>query len=99
MIQLPHPPAFQWDEGNRDKSWRKHGITCESCEEIFFDPDLLVIPDPTHSVSEDRYLAYGKNDLGEKLLVCFTLRNGLIRPISARRANRREIDKYEGPGA
>ncbi len=65
------------------------------CEKIFFDPDLLTVPDPTHSLAEARYLAYGQNHLGKKLLVSFTLRRGRIRPISFRRANEREIKKYE----
>jgi uncharacterized DUF497 family protein len=95
VISLPYPPIFDWDEGNRFKSLLKHGVSEEECEEIFYDSDLMVVPDVTHSKAEERFLALGKNVLGKKLLVCFTMRNGRVRPISARRANEREIKKYE----
>ncbi len=95
MIKLPSPPIFDWDDGNRDKSRLKHGISCEECEQVFHDPYLRILPDPGHSSTEERYLAFGKNDSGKKLLVGFTMRHGAIRPISARRANSRERKKYE----
>jgi uncharacterized DUF497 family protein len=95
MIKLPWPPEFDWDEGNRDKSRRDHGISWEETEDVFWDPAVLIVPDPTHSESEGRYLAYGENDSGKKLLVSFTMRPKGIRPISTRRANSRERKKYE----
>ncbi len=95
MIELPWPRVFNWDEGNRDKSRLKHGISCEEAEQVFDDPDLRILPDPGHSFIEERYLAFGKNVSGKKLLIGFTMRFGEIRPISARRANLRERKKYE----
>ena len=95
MIQIPWPPEFDWDEGNRDKSRRDHDISPEETEEVFYDPSLRLFPDDTHSLIEERYLAYGENDSGKKLLVSFTMRPKGIRPISTRRANRRERKKYE----
>jgi uncharacterized DUF497 family protein len=95
VIKLPWPPEFDWDEGNRDKSRRDHGISCEETERVFYDPALRLFPDQIHSLVEERYLAYGKNDLGKKLLVSFTMRSGKIRPISTRRANEKEQKKYE----
>ena len=99
MVKLPWPPVFDWDEGNRDKNRLKHGISCEECEQVFVDPALRILPDPGHSSTEERYLAYGKNFSGRELLVGFTMRLERIRPISARRANRKERKKYEEPNA
>jgi uncharacterized DUF497 family protein len=95
MIQLPWPPEFDWDEGNRDKSRRDHDVSWKETEQVFYDPLLRLFPDTIHSLVEERYLAYGKNDLGKKLLVSFTMRMGKIRPISTRRASEREQKKYE----
>jgi uncharacterized DUF497 family protein len=97
VIKLPWPPRFQWDDGNRDKNRREHGISCEECEKVFWDPDLRIYPDDMHSEVEERYYAYGKNNFGKYLLVSFTMRYDEIRPISARRANEREQKKYGKP--
>ena len=94
MVQIPWPPEFDWDEGNRDKNRLKQGISCEECEQVFVDPFLRILPDPGHSAIEERYLAFGKNFSGRELLVGFTMRSVKIRPISVRRANERESEKY-----
>src|SRR4051812_25834510 len=97
MIKLPWPLEFDWDDGNRDKNRREHGISCEECEQVFSDSYLRLFPDVLHSEVEERFYAFGKNNLGKFLLVSFTMRSGKIRPISARRANEREQKKYGKP--
>jgi len=51
--------------------------------------------DTAHSTKEDRYRALGKTDEGRTLFLAFTLRNGKIRVITARDANKKERKAYE----
>ena len=34
---ISEPIFFEWDKGNLDKSLKKHGVTNEEAEEVFFD--------------------------------------------------------------
>jgi|SRR3989344_7706587 len=87
--------AFEWDKGNLDKSRRKHGVTPEEAESVFFDADGCIRPDERHSEKEERQVILGKSDRQRILFVTFTIRNGKIRIISARRMHRKEVEKYE----
>ncbi len=86
--------GFQWDEGNSDKNWYLHQVTNSECEEVFFNLPLLLALDPKHSTTEQRYYALGRTDTDRWLFVAFTVRNNLIRVISAREMNERETRKY-----
>lgn len=85
---------FDWDEGNLDKSRRKHEITPEEAETVFFDEKSLVIPDTFHSEIEKRLVIIGQSNKQRYLFVVFTLRQGKIRIISARRMHKEEVAKY-----
>ncbi len=86
--------GFQWDEGNAEKNWNRHGVSQGECEEIFFGSPLLVVADRAHSKAERRYYALGQTDAGRGLFVVFTIRAGLIGVISARDMNRDERKEY-----
>lgn len=86
---------FEWDEGNLDKSQRKHGVTPQEAESIFVDPEAYVFPDVRHSEKEERYVILGTSDHDRFLFVIFTLREEKIRIISARRMHRKEVKKYD----
>lgn len=87
---------FEWDEGNSDKSLRKHGVTDLEAEEVFFDKRKQDYSDPVHSRHEERKVVVGKTKLGRLLFIAYTARNGKIRIISARDLNqRKESDLYE----
>ncbi|OGG72884.1 hypothetical protein A3A38_01595 [Candidatus Kaiserbacteria bacterium RIFCSPLOWO2_01_FULL_53_17] len=87
--------GFEWDDGNRDKSLKKHGIPQDACEEVFQDEKRQVYPDLRHSQNEVRNIIVGKTKQGLLLVVTFTLRRGRIRIISARPINRKEKKLYE----
>lgn len=87
--------AFEWDSGNVTKSWLKHVITKEECEEAFLNRPLRIFDDKKHSLDEIRFVAYGKTDIGKYLTIIFTLRSGKIRVISARKQNRKEGKAYD----
>jgi uncharacterized DUF497 family protein len=61
---------------------------------IFKDPTLLVEHDQRWDYGEERFRALGVVD--EKVfVVVFTRRHSAIRIISARKANSREVKRYE----
>ena len=87
--------GFLWDEGNIDKNWIKHKVNHLECEEIFFNLPLLTSDDVKHSSTEKRYYALGKSKADRFLFISFTIRNKLIRVISARDMNKKERKIYE----
>ena len=87
--------GFEWDEGNLLKNWEKHGVSAPECEQIFFNNPLITGHDKRHSQKEIRLFALGQTDTGRLLFVVFTIRNELIRVISARNMNRKERKVYE----
>lgn len=102
MIDLSKVKGFQWDKGNVDKSYQKHGITPNEAEEVFLDENMLLMEDIKHSVQEERFEAIGKIVKGKILFLAFTVRKNerssptyKIRIISARVANKKERRQYE----
>jgi uncharacterized protein len=88
--------GFQWDEGNIDKNWIRHQVTHLECEQPFFNEPFLVHEDEAHSNTETRHYALGVTDRGRYLFIVFTMRDGLVRVISARDMNKRERRAYDG---
>ena len=86
--------GFEWDKGNIDKNRIKHKVSSSECEQIFFNHPLLIQDDILHSTTEERYYALGKTDSYRLLFVVFTVRNNLIRVISARDMSKKERGVY-----
>jgi uncharacterized DUF497 family protein len=95
-IELPKPIKFEWDLGNIDKNKIKHNIDYLEAQEVFLNVPLLAVTDEKHSSeTEIRYNAFGHTDSGKELFISFTIRNELIRVISARFMNKNERLFYE----
>lgn len=61
----------------------------------FLDPSRIIAEDTRYSYGEHRYQLMGKIE-GRLFVLIYTLRNNaVIRVISARKANRREVQHYE----
>lgn len=86
---------FEWDKGNIDKNYHKHGVTPNEAEEVFLDEDAMILDDASHSDREKRLNAIGKTLGRTVLFVVFTLRRKKIRIISARIADKKERSMYE----
>ena len=95
MKTIEKPLGFEWDEGNREKSWIKHKISAQEAQQVFFDEHKIVYKDVPHSVAEDRYIVLGQTESAQILFVVYTLRGEKVRIISARPANRKEVLLYE----
>ena len=86
---------FEWDPAKAKRNLVKHEVSFEEAQSVFFDPTSITVPDPLHSVSEERFIITGFSILQRQLVVVHTDRNDRIRIISARLANRRERKIYE----
>jgi len=92
--RLAECSGFQWDTGNAEKNWDRHRVSRTECEQIFFNVPLIVAPDIQHSRDEARWYSLGHTDGGRHLFVVFTIRDDLVRVISARDMSRRERRVY-----
>ena len=53
--------SFEWDPGKAAVNALKHGITFEEAKTVFHDEYALLIDDPDHSKSEDRFILMGRS--------------------------------------
>lgn len=90
--------TFEWDAAKADNNRRTHGVTFDEASTVFGDPLAILLPDPDHSVKEQRYLVLGMSNRRRLLVVAFAERPPRTRLISARRANRKERRRYEEEG-
>ena len=63
---------------------------------MFYDEKAILFDDPIHSEYEDRFLLLGVSNNVNICLVCHCYRESdtVIRIISARRATKKEADRY-----
>ena len=87
--------GFQWDQGNSEKNWIKHKVSQGEIEEMFFNRPLVLTVGDQRGDETARYYALGSSDGGRLLFVVFTIRDDLIRVISARPMSRRERRAYQ----
>ena len=83
---------FEWDSVKNQCNIEKHGIDFTDAVRIFERPTLTVV-DNRRNYGEKRIAAMGTVE-DVILYVVYTVRDGIWRIISARRANRRERKKY-----
>jgi uncharacterized protein len=91
---------FEWDPIKARTNHRKHGISFEEAVNVFDDPYALFEQDRIdNETGELRWQAIGLVEEVVLLLVAHTVReegqDELIRLISARRATRKERNRYE----
>lgn len=84
----------RWDPHKAASNLRKHGVSFDEAITVERDARHLMWPDAAHSMVEDRYHLLGVSDRGRILLVTGTYRWGTLRPITARRATKRERYEY-----
>lgn len=86
---------FAWDSDKADANLKKHGISFEESVTVFFDPFSATLPDPDHSIAEERLITVGLSARGRLLVVCHADRGRGVRIISARRATAGERKRHE----
>lgn len=85
---------FQWDQHKSDACLQKRGFDFAYVAFAFADPDRIIRQDARFSYGEDRYELIGRID-GRVYVLVYTPRQDEIRIISARKANLREVKRYE----
>lgn len=87
---------FEWDEAKATANARKHGITFEEAQTVFFDDFALLIDDPDHSETESRFVLLGLSASARILVVVHAYPSpaNTIRIISARKAAKVERASY-----
>ena len=86
----------EWNEAKNRANRRKHGVSFEEAQTVFFDENAIRYFDPDHSGDEDRFLMLGLSWSLRVLVVfhCFRVNDSVIRIISARKANKKETNEY-----
>ena len=88
---------FEWDERKSRENKRRHKVSFEEAQTVFFDENAIRFFDPDHSQDEDRFLMLGMSFTLRVLVVCHCYREdaAVIRIISARKATKSERQRYE----
>ena len=87
---------FEWDSSKAASNAGKHGVSFDEARTVFYDEHALVMPDPDHSSTEERFVIMGLSCTLRILVVvhCFRKGGSSIRVISARRAGTKEQKPY-----
>jgi uncharacterized DUF497 family protein len=85
---------FEWDLVKSNSCQISRNFDFAYVISVFEDPTLLVEHDQRWEYGEERFQALGVID-GRVFAVIFTRRVRAIRIISARKANSREVKRYE----
>ena len=89
---------FSWDERKNKANKKKHGVSFEEAQTVFFDEIAIEYFDPDHSTKEDRFLMLGISSRLRVLVVsyCLLRDESEIRIISSRKATKKEQNTYFG---
>lgn len=83
---------FEWDSAKELANWKKHGVDFRTAAKVFLDPYVIEFDD-LDAAGELRFNAIGLVDR-RMLFVTYTLRDDVVRIISARGAEPHEKRKY-----
>ena len=86
------PPTFEFDALKDAANQAKHGLSLARIRDAIWPPEF-VAEDARRDYAEKRWYAYVLLD--DRIhVVIFTLRGAIVRVISLRKANRREVRRY-----
>lgn len=85
---------YEWDRDKSAENLAKHGVAFAEAEDFEWDT-ALTFPDVRRRYDEPRNVSFGF--IGPRLYaLVWTPRGTIVRVISLRKANRREIKRYVG---
>ena len=85
---------FEWDDTKSGACFTHCGFDLAYAIRAFLDDDRIVGRDCRWDYGEDRYRLLGAIE-GRVFVVIYTMRGSVIRIISARKANGREVREHE----
>lgn len=60
IAYIPHMDTeFEWDPDKAESNLQKHGVSFAEAATVFFDLFSITVPDPLHSVAENRFVITG----------------------------------------
>ncbi len=86
---------FEWDPNKAAQNLRKHSVSFEEAATVFRDDLSITVPDPDHSVEEERFITVGPSSQERLLMIAHVDRGDCIRIIRARELTPRERRQYE----
>lgn len=86
---------FEWDDAKAQSNLAKHGVLFAYAARVFLDPDVVDFDASKPVDGEVRRKAVGVIE-GRLFVVVYTVRDEVVRVISARRCNAAEARRY-GP--
>ncbi|NUN65830.1 BrnT family toxin [Pseudanabaena biceps] len=89
---------FEWDDAKNEICLRDRGFDFAYAARAFFDRDRIVRLDTRYGYGENRYQLMGMID-DRLFVVIYTYRKDVIRIVSARKANSREVKLYDNDKA
>ena len=91
---------FEWDDDKAESNVEKHSVSFQTARKVFADRDRIEDFDSDSSYGEDRYFCIGAVEFTVYYVIYTLPDKGRTRIISARAANKREInDYYRGKAA
>ena len=87
---------FEWNSAKATSNHKKHDVSFEEAQSVFYDEHAIQFYDPEHSKSEDRFILLGASFKLSTLVVCHCFRREetIVRIISARKADKEEERIY-----
>jgi uncharacterized protein len=89
---------FEWDSAKASANVKKHHVSFEEAQTVFYDDFAIQFFDGEHSEDEERFIMLGMSSGARLLVVCHCERGDgdVIRILSARKATRNEAKFYRG---
>jgi uncharacterized protein len=84
---------FDWDDAKSATCLKERGFSFADVIPAFTDPNRRAEVDDRRDYGETRYTLYGRV-AGRLFVIAYTMRGGVHRIISARKANARETKRY-----
>lgn len=85
---------FEWDESKRQRTLSQRGLDFRFAQRAFDDPFRLDRPDARRNYGEERRQIIGRIE-GRLYFVAYTMREDIVRIISARKAHDKEEKDYQ----
>jgi len=85
---------FEWDEEKAERNQAKHSVSFPFAARAFDDEHRVTVINNRHDYRETRYITLAKID-NRLYVVAFTIRLSSIHLVSARKANQKEVKRYD----
>jgi uncharacterized DUF497 family protein len=84
---------FEWDREKDERNQQTRDVSFALAAEVFDDAYRLTFEDVRYAYGEQRFITFGH--IARRLFcVVYTMRDETIRIISARKANKKELNRY-----